>query len=79
MCKKWFAKFCTGDFCLKDTPQPVMVDNDQSNILLENVQSYMTREIKSNVEHNLHTLNRFHVLLPHKLSERSHWTVSGRS
>lgn len=56
-----------------------MVDNDESKILLENIQSYMTREIKSNVEHNLHALNRFHVLLPHKLSERSHWTVSGRS
>ena len=81
MCQKWFAKFHAGDFLLDDAPRsgrPVEVDNDQIKTLIENSQCYTTREIadilrisKSSAENHLHQLgyvNRFDVLVPHKLS-----------
>ena len=83
-CQKWFAMFRAGDFSLDDAPQsgrPVEVDSDQIKILIENNQSYTTREIantlkifKSSTESHLHQLgyvNRFDVWVPHKVSEKN--------
>ena len=46
MCRKWFTKFCAGDFSLENAPQwgrPVEVDSDQIETLIENNQ-HITRE-----------------------------------
>ena len=80
-CQKWFAKFCAGDFLLDDAPRsgrPVEVDSDQIKTLIENNQHSTMWEIadtlkmsKSSDENHLHQLgyvNRFDVLVPHKLS-----------
>ena len=83
-CRKWFAKFCAGDFLLDDAPRscrPVEVDSDQIDTLIENNQRYTTWEIadllkipKSSVENHLHQLgyvNRFDIWVPHKLREKN--------
>ena len=71
--RKWFAKFCAGDFSQEDAPQlgrPVKVDSDQIETLTENNQHYTTREIadilkisKSSTENYLHQLDMFIALM----------------
>ena len=77
-------KFHAGDLSLDDAPlssRPVEVDGDQIEILIENDQRYITREIadilkisKLSIENHLHQLgyvNRFDVWVPHKLSKKN--------
>ena len=81
--QKSFGKLHAGDFSLDDAPRsgrPVEVDSDQIETIIENNQCYTTQEIanilkisKSSAENHLHQLgyvNRFHVWVPHKLSEK---------
>ena len=83
-CQKWFAKFRAGDFSLDNAPRsgrPVEVESDQIETIIENNQRYTTREIadilkisKSSLENHLHQLgsvHRFDVWVPHKLSEKN--------
>ena len=83
-CQKWFAKFRARDFSLDGAPQsgrPVEVDSNQTETITENKQRHTTREranilkiFKPSVQNHLHQLgyvNRFHVWVPHKLSEKN--------
>ena len=54
-CRKWFVKFCAGDFSLDNAPssyRPVEVNSDQIETLTENNQCHTTREIAQNIQIN---------------------------
>ena len=55
-CRNWFARFCSGDFDLKDAPHselPTEVDDDKIKVMIENNRHSTTRGIaeKLNISH----------------------------
>lgn len=81
-CQRWFAKFSSGDFDLKDTPRPGRpneVDDDEIKALIEANPSYTTREIAEtlNIHHStvhdhlkkLGFVTKLNIWVPHELKE----------
>ena len=79
--KNWFARFCSGDFELKDAPRsgrPTEVDDDKIKAMIENKVRSTTRKIaeKLNTSHTcverdlrLVYVNKLDICVPHKLNE----------
>ena len=81
-CQNWFARFCSGDFDLKDAPRsgrPTEVGGDKIKAMIENNQRSTTREIaeKLNISHTcverhlkqLGYVNKLNIWVPYKLNE----------
>ena len=80
VCQRWFVKFHSGDFNIKDAPRsarPMAVDNDKVKALVDANHRYTTRNVaeipnvsKSSVENHLKALgyaSKLDVWTPHRL------------
>ena len=80
--QNWFARFCSGDFHLKDAPRsgrPTEFDREKIKAMIENNRRSTTRKIAENlnishtcVERHLKQLgyvNKLDIWVPHKLNE----------
>ena len=81
-CQNWFARFCCGDFDLKDAPRserPTEVDDYKIKAMIENNRRSTTREIaeKLNISHTsverhlkqLGYVNKLDIWIPHKFNK----------
>ena len=81
-CQNWFARFCSGDFDLKDalrSGHSTEVDDDKIKAIIENNRRNTTQEIaeKLNISHTcverhlkqLGYVTKLDIWVPHKLNE----------